>query len=151
MPSNQANIEPVFKNISGSTDDPGQFGTINYGQRISAYEVFTVPSDRIFVLEYVSAVVMRGSIPYPPENLNDHGAVGYTADNNSAGHFHAIPFIRSEPGGMLRTSQAIRIHIPPNATVIVKVPVISNQSGGADINVSGYYLRLNLPKPPKLR
>lgn len=136
----QPGRDPVFKSISGSTEGPGQFGSINYGQPISAYEVFTVPSDRIFVLEHASAVVTRGnSMPYPSDNMNDYGAVGYELDTGA--HFHTLPFIRSEPGGVLQASMAMRIYIPSNARVVVKVPVIPDQSGGAEVNVSGYYLR----------
>lgn len=132
-----ASREPVFKNIQGSTEDPGQFGTIEYGQPVSAYEVFTVPANKIFVLLHVSAVVTRGSMPYPQENMNDYGAAGYELDGGK--FFHNVPFIRSEPGGVLMASFRIRIDIPSGAHVIVKVPVIPEQSGGADINVSGFY------------
>lgn len=135
----QPGKEPVFKSLSGSTEIPGQFGSINYDQPVSSYEVFTVPTDRVFVLQHVSAVVTRGNLPYPTENMNDYGAVGYELDNDAC--FHTIPFIRSEPGGVLQASQMIRIYIPSNARVVVKVPMITNQSGGAEVNVSGYYLR----------
>ncbi|MES9991903.1 MAG: hypothetical protein ABW098_08115 [Candidatus Thiodiazotropha sp.] len=135
----QPGRDPVFKSISGSVQDPGQFGSISYGQSISAYEVFTVPADRIFVLEHASAVVTRGdAIPYPSDNMNDYGAVGYELDTGA--HFHSMPFIRSEPGGVLQASMAIRIYIPSNARVVVKVPLVENQSGGSEVNVSGYYL-----------
>ena len=136
----QPGRRPVFKSISGSTEDPGQFGSINYDQPISAYEVFTVPDNRIFVLEHVSAVVTKGNnLPYPPENMNDYGAVGYELD--SGNFYHTIPFSRSEPGGVLQASLMVRLYIPPNASVVVKVPIIPNQSGGAEANVSGYYLK----------
>ena len=135
----QAGRDPVFKSLTGSTLDPGQFGTINFDQPISAYDVFTVPEGRTFVLEHVSAVVTRGSqLPYPSENMNDYGAVGYELNNQY--YFHSIPFFRSEPGGVLQASQMIRIYIPSNSHVVVKVPVIPNQSGGAEVNVSGYYI-----------
>ena len=137
---NQPGSYPVFKSISGSTEGPGQFGTIFYDKPICAYEVFTVPTDRVFVLEYVSAVVTRGnSFPYPSENKNDYGAVGYELDND---FYHTIPFARSEPGGILQASQMMRLYIPSNARVVVKVPVIQNQTGGAEVNVSGYYLKV---------
>jgi len=131
---------PVFKSNGGSTLGPGQFGTINYDQPVSAYEVFTVPADRIFVLEHVSAVVTRGdAVPYPAVNMNDYGAVGYELDGGVC--YHTIPFTRSEPGGVLQASQMMRLYVPSNARVVVKVPVIPNQTGGADVNVSGYYLK----------
>ncbi len=130
---------PVFKNVSGSTDTPGVSGYINYDKLVSVYEVFTVPADKIFVLEHVSAVVTRGdTIPYPAEYLNDYGAVGYVLNNS--GNDHYISFVRSEPGGILQTSQSMRLYIPSSAGVIVKVPLVPDQSGGADINVSGYYI-----------
>jgi len=130
---------PVFKSIAGSTLTPGVFGSIEYDQPISAYEVFTIPANKIFVLEYVSAVVTRGSeLAYPPEYMNDYGAVGY--ELASEGFYHTIPFVRSEPGGVLQTSQMIRLSIPSNAHVVVKVPLIPDQSGAAIVNVSGYYL-----------
>lgn len=134
----QPGKDPVFKTVGGSTQNPGQFGSIEFGQPIAAYEVFTVPADKVFVLEHVSAAVTRGNIPYPPENINDYGAAGFELDDGK--FFHNVPFIRSEPGGVLMASFAMRMNIPSNARVIVKVPVIADQSGGADINVSGYYL-----------
>lgn len=130
--------EPVFKNISGSTEGPGVIGEIFMGRPACAYAVFQVPAKRIFVLEYVSAVVIRGSIPYPPEYMGDYGAVGYTLAGSD--HFHFIPFSRSEPNGALIASQAISIYIPANAQVVVKVPIIPGQSGGASVDVSGYYI-----------
>ena len=48
----QPGREPVFRNVTGSTLNPGQFGAIFDGHPISAYDVLTVPADRIFVLEY---------------------------------------------------------------------------------------------------
>lgn len=51
--------EPVLKKISGSTEGPGVAGQIYYQRKIFAYEVFTVPHDRIFVLEHISAVIIR--------------------------------------------------------------------------------------------
>lgn len=136
----QPGRDPVFKSISGSTEDPGQLGSINYGQAVSAYEVFTVPADRIFVLEHISAVVTRGmAMPYPTDYMNDYGAAGYELD--SGVFFHILPFVRSEPGGVLQASQMMRLYIPSNARVVVKVPVIPDQSGGAEVNVSGYYLK----------
>jgi hypothetical protein len=132
--------EPVFYTAGGSTHEPGVFEQIFDGRPVSAYEVFRVKRGRLFVLEYVSASVTRSSsIPYPPENLNDYGAVGYKL--RDADHFHFLPFTRSEPGGILFASQAIRLYIPGNAQVVVKVPLIPDQSGGAFVNVSGYYLK----------
>ena len=77
-------------------------------------------------------------MPYPSENTNDYGAVGYELDR---GFYHTIPFVRSEPGGVLQANQMMRLYVPSNAKVVVKVPVIPNQTGGADVNVSGYYLK----------
>jgi hypothetical protein len=135
----QPGREPVFKSLGGSTDNPGQSGYINYGQLVAAYEVFIVPADRIFVLEHVSAVVTRGgNLPYPPGYMGDYGAVGYTLGTGN--FFHTISFTRREPEGVLQASHSLRLYIPSNARVIVKVPLIPNQSGGADTNVSGYYL-----------
>lgn len=134
----QPGRQPVFKSISGSTDNPGQSGYINYDQLVAAYEVFTVPANLIFVLEHVSAVVTRGSMPYPPGYMGDYGAVGYTL--GAGNFFHTISFTRREPEGILQASHSMRLYIPSNARVIVKVPLIPDQSGGADTNVSGYYL-----------
>jgi len=132
------NKQPVFRSISGSTQIPGVMGTIFQGRRVSAYTVFTVTPNMLFVMEHVSAAVYRGPIPYPPENSNDFGAVGFKIGTQE--HFHFVPFFRSEPDGMLVTSQSLRLHIPENAQVIVKVPLIPNQSGGASVQVSGYYI-----------
>jgi len=136
----QAGRHPVFRTITGSTETPGHIETgLFFDRTVAAYEVFTVPSDKIFILEYVSAAITRGdSIPYPPGYLNDYGAVGYELNNQD--FFHLIPFMRSEPGGMLLSSQSIHIAIPQGARVVVKVPIIPSQSGGATVRVSGYYL-----------
>ena len=135
----QPGREPVFKSISGSTETPGEEGTINFGQPVSAYHVFTVPADRIFVLEHISAVVTRGDeILYPPDNMNDYGAVGYEMGSDKL--FHTIAFSRHEPGGILQASHSMRLYIPSNARIVVKVPLIPDQTGGAETNVSGYYL-----------
>jgi len=136
---NQPGTHPVFEKINGSTQTPGVFGTINFNQPVSAYEIFTVPANHTFVLEHVSAVVTRANFPYPPENMNDYGAVGY--ELNGASFYHSIAFIRNEPAGNLQASHAIRIYIPAMAKVSVKVPIIPNQTGGAEANVSGYYLK----------
>jgi hypothetical protein len=56
------------------------------------------------------------------------------------GFFNTIPFVRSEPGGVLQASQMIRVYIPPDSLVVVKVPATPDQSDGAQVNVSGYYL-----------
>jgi hypothetical protein len=130
--------EPVFFNISGSTEDPGVGGTIFQGRQVSAYTVFTVPQGKLFVAKYISAVVTRGALPYPAGRSNDYGAIGYK--NGSSENFHFVPFSRSEPDGMLIASLALGLYIPGGSQVIVKVPLIPNQSGGANINVSGYYV-----------
>jgi hypothetical protein len=41
--------EPVFFNISGSTEDPGVGGTIFQGRQVSAYTVFTVPQGKVYI------------------------------------------------------------------------------------------------------
>ncbi|HSB97679.1 MAG TPA: hypothetical protein VLC91_14570 [Spongiibacteraceae bacterium] len=130
--------EPVFFNASGSTVDPGVAGTIFPNRPVSSYTVFTVPPAKLFVLKYVSAAVTHGNQAYPAGNSNDYGAVGYTSGNNQS--FHFIPFSRSEPGGMLVASLALNVYIPAGAQVIVKVPLIPGQPGGASINVNGYYV-----------
>lgn len=130
--------KPVFHSKTGSTQDPGVIGTIFPGRTVSAYEVFTVPNKRLFVMTLVSASVTRGPTTYPPDYLNDYGEVGYVdADGD---HFHFLPFTRSEPDGILFASQALELYVPANAKVIVKVPLLPDQSGGAAVNVSGYYL-----------
>ena len=145
----QPGREPVFKRISGSTEDPGVVGQIFYERKIVAYEVFTVPHDRIFVLEHVSAVIIRSypggpPAPYPSDRMNDYGAVGYVLDDSD--FFHFIPFSRSEigsePNEALLCSQSMHIYIPSNARVIVKVPALPIESGGAEAVVSGYYIKV---------
>lgn len=135
----QAGKSPVFESITGSTEEPGVLETIFMDRPVSVYEVFTVPEDRIFVLEYISAVVTRGDgLGYPSEYMNDYGEAGFVVDDHHC--FHTVPFTRSEPGGMLHSSQTIRLYIPARARVVVKVPLVPNQSGGATIRVSGYYI-----------
>ena len=139
--TNLPGTTPVFYTMSSDiAASPGvEGGLIFYNRSIVTFEVFEVPSDRVFVLQYVSALITRGeSIPYPADYLNDYGAVGYKEGDNE--YIHTIPFVRSEPNGMLHASQAITINIPANATVLVKSPKIPNQTGGAKVNVSGYYI-----------
>jgi len=130
---------PVFFSNGGSTQDPGVEETIFMGRSVSAYKVITVPANRVFVVTHVSASVTRGGTAYPAANLNDYGAIGYV-DAHSKDNSHFLPFIRSEPNGFLLASQSVELYVPAGATVVVKVPLISGQSGGASVQVSGYYL-----------
>lgn len=131
---------PVFHSVAGSTETPGVMGSINYGQSVSAYTVFVVPKGRVFALEHVSAVVTRGSQPYPDGYMGDYGAVGYKLSNQE--NFHIIAFNRKEPGGIMYASHSMKIFMPEDAEVIVKVPLVPNQSGGAEVNVSGHYIEV---------
>ena len=132
---------PFFTSIAGSTEGPGVPGKDWYGRSIATYELQTVPADEILVVEYVSAGVMRGSVPYPAENMNDLGEIGFTTVGGKQ-CVHAIPFVRSEPSAILYASWTIRLYVPPNAVFFVSVPLIGDQSGGAKIDVSGYILKV---------
>ena len=132
---------PFFASIAGSTEEPGVPGTDWYGRPIATYELQTVPADEVLVVEYVSAGVMRGSVPYPVENMNDLGQIGFTTGDGKH-YVHTISFERSEPGAILYASQTIRLYVPSNAVLFVTVPLIDDQSGGAKIDVSGYTLNV---------
>jgi hypothetical protein len=131
---------PFFRSISGSTEGPGVFGEDWYGHPISLYEVYTVPKSEMLIVEYVSAGVMRGSEPYPAENINDVGEIGFTTVDGDRFE-HTIYFVRNEPGGILHASQAIRLYVPSKASLFVSVPLIGQQSGGAKVDVSGFKLK----------
>ncbi len=140
---------PFFTSIAGSIDEPGIPGTNWYGHPIATYELQTVTADEILVVEYISAGVMCGSVPYPVENLNDLGEIGFkTAAGKKS--VHSIPFARSEPGAILHVSQTIHLYVPSNSVLFVAVPLIDNQSGGAKIDVSGYTLKSLPPQIPNI-
>lgn len=128
---------PFFASIAGSTEGPGVIGTDWYGRPVATYEVKTIADHEVLVVEYVSAGVVRGSVPYPSENMNDFGEVGFIAEDGSQCS-HLLPFLRNEPGAVLFASQSICLYVPSNAVFFVKVPLIGDQSGGAKIDVSGY-------------
>ncbi len=131
---------PFFVSVAGSTEEPGILGTDWYDQPIATYELQTIAADEILIVEYVSAGIMRGSVPYPTENINDLGEIGFTTADGMK-RVHTIPFLRSEPGSILYTSQAIRLYVPSCSVLFVAVPLIGDQSGGAKIDISGYTLK----------
>ena len=132
---------PFFAAIDGSTEGPGVPGTDWYGHPVVTYELWTVPTDEAGVVEYVSAGVMRGSTPYPLENVHDLGEIGFTTTDGKK-CVHTIAFERSEPGAILYASQAICLYVPSNAVLFVALPLIGDQSGGAKVAASGYTLKL---------
>ncbi|MBL4903587.1 hypothetical protein JYT30_01025 [Desulfotalea psychrophila] len=128
---------PFFASVIGSIEEPGVMGKDWYGLPVSTYEVKTIAAGEMLVVKHVSAGVVRGNVPYPTENINDLGEIGFIADNGDRCS-HLLPFTRKEPGALLFTSQSICLYVPSNAILFVSVPLIGDQSGGAKIDVSGY-------------
>jgi hypothetical protein len=124
--------EPIYQAKSGSTEGPGVIEEIFLNHRVSSYTIFTVPPGKLFVMEYVSAVVVGGANP------TDYGTAGFKS--NGAEQYHFIYFAQKGPSGTSVSSQSLQLNIPAGADVIVRVPLITGQSGGATVAVSGYYI-----------
>jgi len=145
--------QSAFFKAHGSTEGPGVTGTIFMGRPVSAYTISTpIAAGHRFVIEYISAVITHGNQVFPAEYMNLYGAVGFqpgkgtpprTAEEIAKGipdeGFHFLPFTRSEPFGMLVASQSLNLSCPHGSQMVVKVPMLPNQSGGAEINISGYF------------
>lgn len=146
-------IQPAFFSVSGSTEGPGVPETVFFDRAVCAYKLGAqIKPGYRFVIEYVSAAITRGSHPWPEGDTNLYGCVGFrlaptstgsTPDEINAGllneAFHFLPFRPSEPSGLLIASQGLHLSCPSGREIVVMVPLIPGQSGGAKINVSGYF------------
>ena len=116
---------------------------ILYDFAISTYEVYTVAANETLVVEYLSADVIDDTpdLAANIENMNGLGQIGYTIIGGSGGsvRYHTIPFRRSEPKAIMHASQAIRLYVPPKATLFVSVPFVDVT--WANIDVSGYTIK----------